>query len=389
MRLQVSHRGCIFDCVVSRFSPFVPLALPLSSSPASFLLLRPHSFPPAFRRLSPLSSLMAAYPGQQPFQPGYASQPQQQQSPYQPGAEGAPGGPGGAYAVNRDDQLMEAFRAVCQKYEIGEFFARKLKQLEGWEIVLILDDSGSMNTPLKDQGGASAFARSITRWDELKNTVSIIVDIGAVMDKDGLDLYFLNRATMHHVTSSAQLQQVFAAHPTGLTPITPVLKHVLQEKKAVALEKNMLVIIATDGAPTNAQGEVDTAALKHVLVSERNIDKVCVTFLACTDDDSTIGYLNEWDNKIPRLDVCDDYHSERAEVLKAQGKLPRLGRPPCPPCPARSATHTVPVLCCRVSAAPRQGKISNLVLEVSTRAMREGDRTHAYAAGLHAHLPLR
>lgn len=72
--------------------------------------------------------------------------------------------------MNREEQLMEAFRAVCQKYEIGEFFARKLKQLEGWEICLILDDSGSMNTPLKDQGGASAFARSITRWDEVSES---------------------------------------------------------------------------------------------------------------------------------------------------------------------------------------------------------------------------
>lgn len=79
---------------------------------------------------------------------------------------------------------------------------------------------------------------------------------------------------MHHVTSSQQLNQVFAHPASGLTPITPVLKHVLQEKKAVALEKNLLIIIATDGAPTNAAGEIDTAALKHVLVSERNIEKV-------------------------------------------------------------------------------------------------------------------
>lgn len=172
------------------------------------------------------------------------------------------------------------------------------------------------------------------------------------MDRDGLDLYFLNRATMHHVTSSQQLHQVFAAPATGLTPITPVLKHVLQEKKAVAMEKKMLVIIATDGAPTNPAGEIDTAALKHVLVSERNVDKVFVTFLACTDDDSTIGYLNEWDSKIVHLDVCDDYHSERAEVLKAQGtfedrKLRAEGLASRP----RSFRNTLSVhLCCLLCA---------------------------------------
>jgi hypothetical protein len=251
---------------------------------------------------------------------------------------------------------MEQFRAIAQRYEISDYFAGKLKQLEGWEIVLILDDSGSMNTPLKQQGtNASPFAKSITRWDELKQvgigswallrlalqarnlrvhsagpaccpvppylqTVSIIIDIGAVMDKDGLDIYFLNRATMLNVTSSAQLQQVFSTPASGLTPITPVLQHVLAAKKAIAVERNLLVIIATDGAPTNAQGEIDTASLRHCLVSERNTAKVHVQFVACTDDDSTVEYLNDWDIKIPNVDVVDDYHSERAEVLKAQGR---------------------------------------------------------------------
>ena len=41
-----------------------------------------------------------------------------------------------------------------------------------------------MNTPLNNSNG-SAFAKSVSRWDELKQTVSIIVDIAAVMDKDG------------------------------------------------------------------------------------------------------------------------------------------------------------------------------------------------------------
>jgi len=189
--------------------------------------------------------------------------------------------------------------------------------------VLILDDSGSMNTPLKEQGpNANAFSKSTTRWDELKQTVGIIVDIGAVMDKDGLDLYFLNRATMLNVTSSEQLGPVFAAPASGLTPITPVLQHVLQAKKAIANERKLLIVIATDGAPTNAQGEVDTAALRHVLVSERNTARVHVQFVACTDDNSTVEYLNEWDKKIPNVDVVDDYHSEKAEILKAQGEWP-------------------------------------------------------------------
>ena len=41
--------------------------------------------------------------------------------------------------------------------------------------------------------------------------------------------------------------------------------------------------------------------------------------MACTDDDQTMAYLNHADNAIPRLDVTDDFFSERAEILRAQG----------------------------------------------------------------------
>jgi hypothetical protein len=136
----------------------------------------------------------------------------------------------------------------------------------------------------------------------------------------GLDLYFLNRATVLNVTSSEQVANVFNAPPGGLTPTTPVLQHVLQAKRAISAEKKVLVIIATDGAPTNAQGEVDTAGLRHVLTAERDPSRFHVQFIACTDDDSTMSYLNEWDRKIPSLDVIDDYHSEKAEIQKAKGK---------------------------------------------------------------------
>jgi len=222
-------------------------------------------------------------------------------------------------AQTHEDVMLERFRALAQRYEISDYFASKLRKLEGWEIVLILDDSGSMNTPLDSQPSGGAFGKSQTRWSELKQTVEIIIDIASVMDKDGLDLYFLNRATVTGVSSSAQVANVFAAPPAGLTPTTPVLRHVLQTKKAVSAEKRVLVIIATDGAPTNAQGEVDIAGLKHVLQAERDPTRFHVQFIACTDDPSTVSYLSQWDRELPNVDVSDDYKSERAEILKAKG----------------------------------------------------------------------
>lgn len=33
----------------------------------------------------------------------------------------------------------------------------------------------------------------------------------------------------------------------------------------------------------------------------------------------SVAYMNAWDKSIPLLDVCDDYQSEKREVLRARG----------------------------------------------------------------------
>ena len=45
-----------------------------------------------------------------------------------------------------------------------------------------------------------------------------------------------------------------------------------------------------------------------------------VQIMACTDEEAVMDYLNRADDSIQRLDVTDDYASEREEVLKAQGR---------------------------------------------------------------------
>ena len=95
-----------------------------------------------------------------------------------------------------NDDRMRKFQYLVDRYEINREFATRLRALEGYEIVFIVDgenhfvlhlvltveslglDSGSMNTPLGDISGP--FDRNPTRWDELRQTVSIVVDIASV-----------------------------------------------------------------------------------------------------------------------------------------------------------------------------------------------------------------
>ncbi|CAF0937588.1 unnamed protein product, partial [Didymodactylos carnosus] len=138
------------------------------------------------------------------------------------------------------DDRMSKFQGIINRYEINRDFATRLRNLEGYEIVFIVDDSGSMNTPLGDITGP--FDRNPSRWDELKQTVSIVVDIASVMDPDGVDIYFLNRQPLFHVKNSTELITTFAVPPAGPTPIVPILRKVLQDKQAEIEERKLLIL---------------------------------------------------------------------------------------------------------------------------------------------------
>ena len=162
---------------------------------------------------------------------------------------------------------------------------------------------------------------------------------------------------MHHVRNSEQLVSVFAIPPAGRspadgccsffhvdtrcsgpTPIVPVFRRVLRDKIHEIAERKLLILLATDGVPTDSQGHRDIRSFEYVLKHERKpADRIPVTVIACTgesiadathgtlsrrclDDHDCIGYLNDWDKKIPNLDVVDDYRHEKREIQARQGK---------------------------------------------------------------------
>ncbi|KAI8607419.1 hypothetical protein BC830DRAFT_1175340 [Chytriomyces sp. MP71] len=230
-------------------------------------------------------------------------------------------------SVDHSDAMdqLEAFKVLVAKHEISNLFALKLRKLETYNIVIIADDSGSMN--VRSTNGLSVtnpFAVTSSRWDELKSTVQMVTEIASTLDQDGIDVYFLNRAPIRNIVGpSIALDKAFERPPEGYTPIKRVLKQVLNEKwRGVQAEdrKKLLVLIATDGEPTTDTGQDDKQGLRDVLMRERGErgGEVAVSFLVCTDDDAEIEYLNEWDNHIPDLDVVDDYHSERRQIQGVQ-----------------------------------------------------------------------
>ncbi|CAF4200133.1 unnamed protein product, partial [Adineta steineri] len=84
--------------------------------------------------------------------------------------------------------------------------------------------------------------------------------------------------------------------------------------------RSWYALLATDGVPTDERERTDIHTLEHVLKNERKpTNQIPVTFIVCTDDDQSMAYLNDWDKKIPNLDVVDDYRSERKQIQACRG----------------------------------------------------------------------
>ncbi|CAF3705060.1 unnamed protein product [Rotaria sp. Silwood1] len=240
-------------------------------------------------------------PPQQSYQnPPYGSNPQQPQAGgYNASSYGSP-------ATN--DRL----RAIAARYEINDTLAQRLNILQQFEIVVLCDDSGSMNTPVDGTTG--------TRWDELRSIVQIVMELGTVFDSNGIDVHFLNRPSMPNVTDARQVIESFSQRPGGLTPLTAALRRIFQSQASKpGSDKRLLVFVATDGAPTDPNGNVDVQSLENLMRNERQANTTYVTFLACTDDESSVAYLSQWDRTMMNVDVVDDYKTEREEVRRTRG----------------------------------------------------------------------
>jgi len=169
-----------------------------------------------------------------------------------------------------------------------------------------------MNTPVDGTNG--------TRWDELRSIVQIVMEIGTVFDTNGVDVHFLNRPPMRNVTDARQVVESFIQRPGGLTPLTAALRQIFQSAASRPnSDKRLLVFVATDGAPTDPNGNVDVRSLENLMQNERRAQTTYVTFLACTDDEASVAYLSQWDRTMQNVDVVDDYKTEREEIRRVKG----------------------------------------------------------------------
>ena len=85
--------------------------------------------------------------------------------------------------IEHEKKKKELIERFAQYYEIDAKLASQMQILEDYDLVILCDDSGSMNTPIH--------GTTTNRWDECRQMVHVIVDVFSVFDSNGVDVYFL------------------------------------------------------------------------------------------------------------------------------------------------------------------------------------------------------
>ena len=224
--------------------------------------------------------------------------------------------------VNQAPNLTvgDRVRHMQDKLDLPEDVVRDLLSIAGTDIVVVADDSGSMNQ-IADPTNTM---NPKTRWEELQETLIKLAHLLLVVDhSDGFHVQFLNDPTWHEIHSKQHVETLFYGRQArGRTPLGARLRPLLSGQwhpKGHSNETELIVLVMTDGEPS----DVTFDGLRQMVGSKK--PSVFVTFLMCTEDDDVVEAYNRHVDRLPGVDITDDYVSEKREV-EAHGKRTHTGR---------------------------------------------------------------
>ena len=225
-----------------------------------------------------------AYPQQAPNPPSYETSMALQVG----GAECAPSAPPlEPPAVNAGAYRMAKLTALATSLHLSNAMVNHMRTIEGFKVVLVADDSGSMNQRLPDEfQGDDVYAPDQSRWAALKRYLRVYVQLATALAPAGCDVYFLNRPGLLGVTSEDQLEPALVAAPRSgaPTPLARTMHRVFSDNAAIMAETKLLVIVCTDGLPTGDSAQVDREGFAACLRAKPS--NCYLTLVAFTDADN-------------------------------------------------------------------------------------------------------
>lgn len=161
-----------------------------------------------------------------------------------------------------NDQRLDRYAAmapgkinhVCQRFNIPLEVGRDLVKLALFDIVLYIDDSGSMEFGEREDG----------RITQLKTIMDRVVLVATIFDEDGINIRFMNTdpnrpGEFDRINSEQQVRNIMGNFSYGgYTPMGQKMQEkivgplILGPAERGQLQKPVLVITITDGSPTDS-----------------------------------------------------------------------------------------------------------------------------------------
>jgi hypothetical protein len=172
------------------------------------------------------------------------------------------------------DQLANKASAqianLCQRWKISQEIGNDLVKLGLYDIVIFVDDSGSMQ-----------FEESGERIKDLRLILERVASTATMFDEDGISLRFMNARydlpLVENIRSEQQIDQLMRnVQFKGLTPMGTELKNkvidgiVLQKIRERRYPKPTLVIVITDGQPA---GEAPNAVFDAIKYASQEVGR--------------------------------------------------------------------------------------------------------------------
>jgi len=201
--------------------------------------------------------------------------------------------------------------------------------------IWVVDNSGSMSigdgTCVADGGGPSNFKTvSCSRWEELRDTVEYHAQLAELISAP-TSFRLLNNTSGgspefsvgKNIGDAERAKDIMmGAMPGGATPLVEHIQKIRSDVLDMApglraKGQQAVIVIATDGLPTDSYGQGGAEEQAHFTSAMRSLEglPVWVVVRLCTDAESVREFYNDLDSNLElSLEVIDDFVSEAVEV---------------------------------------------------------------------------